>query len=128
MTARLPVPRRRRAPRLPLALAVAFGLASPAGHAGNASQPFEVRVDLARAPVVATCSESTTRADKTQVSIACVAPTKAPLPAPTHVLLHIFREADWIGTVDGILSTGTVTSWRVVRLAQREYLEMTVGW
>lgn len=128
MTARLPDPRRRKASRLPLALAVALGLAATASHAGSAAQPFQVHVDMVPAPVAATCSEATSFAGKTNVSIACVAPARAPVAAPTHLLLHIFREADWIGSVDGLLSTGTVTSWRVVRLAQREYLEMTVGW
>ena len=128
MSARLPDPRRRKASRLPLALAAALAIASSACHAGSAAQPFEVRVDMVPAPVAATCSESTTQAGKVNVSIACAAPTRAPLAAPTHLLLHIFREADWIGTVDGVLATGTVTSWRVVRLAHREYLEMTVGW
>lgn len=32
------------------------------------------------------------------------------------------------GTVDTYLGAGTVTSWRVVDLSGRKYLELTVGW
>ena len=32
------------------------------------------------------------------------------------------------GTVDTYLGAGTVSSWRVVNLAHRRYLELTVGW
>jgi len=30
--------------------------------------------------------------------------------------------------IDGYTGTGTVTSWRVVTLAERDYLEMMIGW
>jgi hypothetical protein len=33
-----------------------------------------------------------------------------------------------LGTVDIYSGAGTVTSWRMINLANWEYLEMTVGW
>jgi hypothetical protein len=101
-------------------------LAAGSGFARSGGQPFAVRVDLSTAPLTATCAESITPGTTTQVSIEC-GQTKSP-PRSTHVLLHVFRADEWVGSVDGRMATGTVTSWRVVRLAQREYLEMTVGW
>ena len=43
------------------------------------------------------------------------------------VLFHISR-GTWLGTADETMGLGTVTSWRVIRLANRDYLEMMVGW
>jgi len=128
MDARLRRARLRKAPRSRLALLVTLALGATASYAGTASQPFAVQVDIAPAETTATCSQVTTLSGKANVSIDCAPAAPARATAPPHLLLHIFREADWIGTVDGVLATGTVTSWRVVRFAQREYLEMTVGW
>jgi len=33
-----------------------------------------------------------------------------------------------LGTVDSYAGSGTVTSWRVVNLADRDYIEMMIGW
>ena len=45
----------------------------------------------------------------------------------SSVLFHISR-GTWLGTADESMGLGTVTSWRVIRLANRDYLEMMVGW
>jgi hypothetical protein len=119
-------PRPRKGPRWRYAALAALLATATHGFARNASQPFEVQVSLVAAPATATCSESTTPGPTTQVSIECGQSKAA--PGTSHVLLHVFRADDWVGSVDGRMATGTVTSWRVVRLAQREYLEMTVGW
>jgi hypothetical protein len=116
-----------RRPRLTLAAVAALALAAAGnGFARTSAQPFDVRVDLLSAPLTGTCAESTSPGSTTQVSIEC-GQTKAP-PRSTHLLLHVYMADEWIGSVDGRMATGTVTSWRVVRLAKREYLEMTVGW
>ena len=121
------LPRRRRAPRSRSALLAALLLAAGVAHARGTSQGFDVGVKLNATQSTATCSESTLPGATTKVSITC-GQAKSPSTPPTHLLLHIFRAEEWVGTVDGFMTTGTVTSWRVVRLAQREYLEMTVGW
>jgi len=33
-----------------------------------------------------------------------------------------------LATVDSYAGSGTVTSWRIVNLADRDYLELMVGW
>ncbi len=41
---------------------------------------------------------------------------------------QVFWNGDWIDSIDDSPGTGTVTSWRRVNLANREYLELTIGW
>ena len=41
---------------------------------------------------------------------------------------QVFWNGDWIDSIDDSQGTGTVTSWRRVNLANRQYLELTVGW
>ncbi len=41
---------------------------------------------------------------------------------------QVFWNGDWIDSIDDSPGSGTVTSWRRVNLANREYLEITVGW
>jgi hypothetical protein len=40
---------------------------------------------------------------------------------------QVTRAGELLGTID-IYTGGTVTSWRVIRLANRDYLEMIVHW
>jgi len=47
--------------------------------------------------------------------------------APRY-LMQISRAGQVYGTVDTYLGNGTVTSWRVLHLANWDYLELTVGW
>ena len=41
---------------------------------------------------------------------------------------QVFWNGDWIDSIDDSPGAGTVTSWRRVNLADRQYLELTVGW
>ena len=43
-------------------------------------------------------------------------------------LTNISSASGFLGTVDSDTGPGTVTSWRLVNLADRDYLEMLVGW
>ena len=36
--------------------------------------------------------------------------------------------SDWLEGTDSTFGTGTVTSWRIVNLANRDYLELMLGW
>lgn len=52
-----------------------------------------------------------------------------PLHGGAYRYLVQVRKADEVlATVDSYTGAGTVTSWRVVRLADRDYVELTVGW
>ena len=41
---------------------------------------------------------------------------------------NVSASGDSLGTVDSYTGAGTVTSWRVIKLANRDYLEMMVHW
>lgn len=43
-------------------------------------------------------------------------------------LLQASRDGNLLGTVDSYIGAGTITSWRVVNLVDRDYLEMLVDW
>ena len=52
---------------------------------------------------------------------------------PTHggafrYVTQVSNASGLLGTVDVYSGVGTITTWRVISAAQREYLEMTVGW
>ena len=92
------------------------------------SQSFRVTVTL-NAPAASTtgqCSSTAEPGSGRKVNIVC---SPAPLlgEAPRY-LFHVYRADEWLGTVDGQMGTGTVTSWRIVHVANHEYLEMMVGW
>lgn len=41
---------------------------------------------------------------------------------------HVSPTGELLDTVDAFSGAGTTTAWRVVHLAGRDYLEMTLGW
>lgn len=41
---------------------------------------------------------------------------------------QVFWNGDWVESLDDTPGTGTVTSWRIVNLLNRNYVELTVGW
>ena len=58
--------------------------------------------------------------------------TSAPL-SPMHggayrYVTQVWRSGDAVDIVDASTGAGTTTSWRVVTLANRDYLEMTLAW
>jgi hypothetical protein len=107
-----------------LALVLLVGV-GPASVGAAPQRGFGVTVNLFTEPKTAVCERSAAEGSGSQVRVVCG--TTQPSETSRH-LLHVFRSREWIGSVDGEMSTGTVTSWRVVHLANREYLEMTVGW
>lgn len=89
-------------------------------------QSFNVRVTLL-APAgteIVQCASAVEPGSK--ITINCQKPT-APVELVPRYLMHVYRAGEWI-TVDGQMGTGTLTSWRIVHVANREYLEMMVGW
>ena len=97
-------------------------------EAGQTSASFLVKVDLiTELKNTAECQQTTSRGPLASINIKCSA--GAPIPPSTpRFVLDMYDSGMWLGTVDGLMTTGTVTSWRVVRLVNRDYLEIVVGW
>ena len=125
--------------------ALAAVSASP-GFAGVvASGAFGVTVNLtAGAPQVAVsvfCNKTGAGTFGATVTVVCATGALVDL-APSHLgqpwipahggayryVTQVSNGAGLLGTVDIYSEFGTVTAWRVMSNADREYLEMTVGW
>lgn len=121
--------RQRRMPLLQRQGALGIALVAGAGTlfaAMPVSQSFRVKVTLnsQEASVTAQCA-TTPEPGSGRVKLNC----STPATRNTSLYhLNVYRAGEWLGTVDGEMGTGTVTSWRIVHVANREYLEMTVGW
>jgi hypothetical protein len=94
------------------------------------NQAFRVSVTL-KSPVEAAVAECSTTLNPAtnKVTVACAsapAPDVPRVPDIPRYLLHVYRAGEWL--VDDQMGNGTLTSWRIVHVANREYLEMTVGW
>ena len=122
-------PSRRRQGALALAL---MATAATPWAAAPVNQSFRVTVTLKSAQEdlpVATCSNVLDPATD-KVVVICLGGQTGSTPTPQaslpRYLLHIYRPGEWL--VDDQIGTGTLTSWRIVHVANREYLEMMVGW
>lgn len=124
-----------RASGLPRALAgglmvALLGAALPAASVPTkAASAFRVTVDLfTQSKNTALCDRSTIKTDQgPEVTLTCTADQR-PRETESRFLLHLYRGQNVLGTVDGSLPVGTITSWRVVNFANRDYLEIVVGW
>jgi hypothetical protein len=119
----------RRFASPPGLIAAALLAASAGAGAASSNRGLLVTVDLLNIPdKTVECKRAVmTGADGAKVDVVCglVPPT---LSTPSRFMLQVYRSQERLGTVDSEMDAGTVTSWRVVRLQSREYLEMTVGW
>ncbi|HSI37583.1 MAG TPA: hypothetical protein VK946_00765 [Methylotenera sp.] len=67
-------------------------------------------------------------------AIVDISPDKAGIPnLPTHggayrYLFQASLSGNLLGTIDSYVGTGTATSWRIINLTGRDYLEMLVNW
>jgi len=104
-----------------LALGIAAGICG-AAFAGREDRPFTVTVNVT-APAGALCDTSLGVA---RLSIQC-APTGGVRPLPV-LLLQVFRGGTLVGDIHSGMSTGTITSWRVLRAGGRDYVEIMVAW
>jgi hypothetical protein len=117
-------PRRRRQGLVALLLAGA----SACCNAGQTSAPFSVNLKLNFKDTVACDRTVQPGILPNNVTIVCSNNTiPAPRMAP-RFMLNLFQSGEWVGTVDAMMSTGTVTSWRVIHLVNRDYLEVMLGW
>jgi len=112
-----------RRPALRAVALLAATLATSAGlHAASVSAPFSVQVLVIPLKDIAQCDQSGSGA---AVKVSCTTPAPGP---DQRFMLHLYREGAQVGTVDGTTAPGTVTSWQVVHAADRDFLEIVVGW
>jgi hypothetical protein len=125
-----PRERRRDSPARRALGAALLIAASAQAQGASATGSFRVTVDLFTQDKEAVeCGRSAVVGPMgNKVSIACVPQTGAPMAPSSPFMLHVSRQGLPIATVDGFMATGSITSWRVVRRANRDYLEIVVGW
>ena len=104
--------------------AVLLAAASGAVLAKSASAPFAVTVTLF--PAFKDTIDCGTTRQGSSFSVNCSSPGSS--ATNPRFLLQVYREGAQVGTVDGSTAPGTVTSWKVVRVADRDFLEIVVGW
>ena len=100
----------------------ALATASGALYAASVSAPFHVELLLFPFKDVAQCDQTVSGAN---VQVSCTSPAPGP---DQRFMLHVYRAGTEVGMVDGTTAPGTVTSWKVVRIADRDFLEIVVGW
>jgi hypothetical protein len=110
-------------------LAALLAAASLAVDAGQTSASFIVSVDMVTEEKnTGQCDRTTSPGATSVVFVNCGAPSAGKPLSDSRFLLNLYRTGEFLGTVDGMMSTGTVTSWRVVHVMNRDYLEIMVGW
>lgn len=126
-------------------LALVIGACALPGYATQGSARFNVTVDVRgreNAPATEFC-RTNTGAGGFGATVTVVCSTGAVVDISSgqsgfplvpmrggayRYLFQITRAGELLGTVDTYMGLATVTSWRVVHLTNRDYLEMTVGW
>lgn len=107
------------------ALIAAASLGAPAAQK---SASFIVSVDLfAEDKTTGECDRTTSPASPSTLFIKC-GTSKAPAQPDTRFMLNVYMGSRFLGSIDSMMSTGTVTSWRVINLGNRDYLEIMIGW
>jgi hypothetical protein len=118
-------PRTGRRWRAGTAAALVLAGASSVVLAKSTSAPFAITVTLF--PAFKDTVDCGTSRSGSSFSVNCSGPAPAS-PNNPRFLLQLYRDGAQVGTVDGSTLPGTVTSWKVVRIADRDFLEIVVGW
>ena len=118
---------------LAIAATTALILAQLPAQATETQSRLDVRVVLRPASELACNASEAMHPLGITATVRCGPQKPAPRPPlasgiVTSLLFHISRSGEWLGTVDESAGAGTITSWRVIRIANRDYLEMMVGW
>ena len=126
-----------------LMLAIAFGCFTPPVNAVQGSGQFNVTASLqsANSPTVFCRTNPGGLAFNAAVTVVCstgavvdISPGRTGIPwSPMHggayrYVTQVLWNGDWLESLDDTPGTGTVTSWRIVSLLNRNYIELTVGW
>lgn len=136
---------RRQAAGRVFILTAVFCLWAFPGLSAQTNRSFNVTADLQTgiaAPNTVFCRSSTgTGTFGATVTIVCSTGAVVDISAigtgapwkPIHggayrFLTYVSRAGELLGTIESDVGTGTVSSWRVVHLANRDYIEMTLGW
>ena len=126
------------------ALAMVLGFCPFVGYASQVSAALNLKVNLqtnTNTDAVLCRNTSGVNAYGANATVICstsafvdISPgsTRAPL-LPMHggafrFVTQVFWNGELVDTVDSDPSSGTFTTWRVVNLTNRNFLEMTVGW
>ncbi|HZZ94812.1 MAG TPA: hypothetical protein VFE23_19785 [Usitatibacter sp.] len=105
--------------------ATLLAIASGAALAKGVSAPFTLSVTVF--PAFKDVVDCGTRQQGAAVSLSCSAGSPAAGTSP-RFLLNVYRDGAQVGTVEGSTVPGTLTSWKVVRIADRDFVEIVVGW
>jgi hypothetical protein len=121
-------------------------------HAGQTHRTFNITVNLQTSATINPVTQQPTNSAFCRVTddpaafgatytIVCatgavvdISPGRSGMPlSPMHggayrYLFQANRGGNQLGTIDSYLGVGTITSWRVVNLRDRDYLEMLVNW
>ena len=151
MSDRLKFAGRRFAAVLAAVLAATVALLAVSAHAAQVSGKFNVTVTLLSATLRSTtggslgntafCSISPSLAFGALVTVVCAtgevvditAPARGTSGAPVHGGAYRFTlPGSYAGGLpdfyDGYTGPGTIASWRMIQLADRDYYELLVGW
>jgi hypothetical protein len=140
-----------------LLLAVLLCIWALPSHAGQSSGQFSVNITLqasgvpptgvspagtSSAPAAVLCRSGTgIGAFGTTLTVDCA--TGALVSAPANAsslpwtsapdnsnryMLNVYSDGKPLGTIDGYFGVGSVTSWRTIKLNDRDYIEMMLHW
>jgi hypothetical protein len=114
-----------------LGVALAAFLWATAECASPVSTTFAVNVSLqskTASPATGFCSKTIgARGFARVVTVVCSTGMMVDVSSP-HYYIRVSRDGALLATVESNTGTETTTSWRVVSLPERDYLEMTVKW
>ena len=126
-------------------LAALLVLCTQPSYAGQANSQFKVLINLQSGigvPNAGVCSSSSRIGTFGEVvtvecstgKVVTFSGNTSKLPWTTmqdgsyRFFTHYSEKPVSLGTLDIYAGGGTVTSWRIVRLANRDYIELMVGW
>ena len=124
-------------------VAAALCLPVAPAHAAQVSGAVNVQVTLQPSTVTPGLCKSTSAANAlgAHATVVCSsdtlndhAPTRPRLPwSPMNgggyrFVTQAFWNGDSLDSLDDTPGTGTITSWRIVNLVNRRYIELVVGW
>jgi hypothetical protein len=110
------------------------------GQTGQAKAELQIRVTGAvSAPVRVFCTSSAGAGNYgATVTVVCATGAVVGIAGPDsfrsvnggayRYLLQVKNGEQTVEEIDAQTSTGTITGWKVVKLANQEYVELTLGW
>ncbi len=128
-----------------LSVGIALGAALTAllpvyGQAGQAKAELQIRVTGAvSAPVRVFCTSSAGAGNYgATVTVVCSTGAVVGIAGPANFrsvnggayryLLQVKNGEQTVGEIDALTDNGTITGWKIVKLANLEYVELTLGW